>query len=365
MGRKGQRTGGGGCEAKEARWDGGVLGHYDLYLPLAMLALALCSPTISRASCPVEADPVEQALATVRDCMARSPAPWADVWNGEYVDTIREAIISHKDAPQLEARLQVLRDGSPPYWDTLEKSHDRSVFDVDRAQIRWYVEYLMGSQFPGPEQIQLLRSQYRDLVEYAMHSLLAQFPFLDPNQVQKAKAEFLRECSRSIDAPLQPIFLLPYSVGQVDQIRERWHDLRYARVDLWRQLTSVGASSGANPDMTLSEVPLHYLLAQRSLSQLRLHLWTMGFPAPEYYLRAVAERMVARQRGLQSIFEGENRERRLPEAVLRTEYVTFLLAAVLETARSRDESSPIQARGESSPEARQSTPEQTDVHGPK
>jgi hypothetical protein len=322
--------------------------------------LALCSPTISRASCPVEADPVEQALATVRDCMARSPAPWPDVWNGEYVDTIREAIISHKDAPQLEARLQVLRDGFPPYWDTLEKSHDRSVFDVDRAQIRWYVEYLMGSQFPGPEQIQLLRSQYRDLAEYATHSLLAQFPFLDPNQVQRAKTEFLCECSRNIDAPLQPIFLLPYSVGQVDQIRQRWHDLRYARVDLWRQLTSA-----RNPDVTLSEVHPHYLLAQRSLSQLRLHLWTMGFPTPEYYRQAVAERVEAQKRGLQSIFEGENRERRLPEGVLRTECVTFLLAAVLETARSPDEPLPIEPRGESPPDARQSTTEQTDAHGPK
>ena len=35
---------------------------------------------------------VEQSLGAIRDCMVRSPAPWPDAWQQEYIDTIRHAI---------------------------------------------------------------------------------------------------------------------------------------------------------------------------------------------------------------------------------------------------------------------------------
>ncbi len=90
---------------------------YDLYTLPTVFSLVFFSAVLGHAASPAEANPIEQALATIRDCMARSPVAWADAWNREYVDTIREAVISHKDAPQLEARIQVLCDGFPGYWE--------------------------------------------------------------------------------------------------------------------------------------------------------------------------------------------------------------------------------------------------------
>lgn len=63
---------------------------------------------------------VEQALATVRDCMIRCPAPWPQEWQSEVV-----------------------------------------------AAIRWYAENLMGAELPGGEEVQTLRHQYEDLAEHA------------------------------------------------------------------------------------------------------------------------------------------------------------------------------------------------------
>jgi hypothetical protein len=333
MGRKGRRRGGKGYGAKEAPLGGGVPGRHDLYTSLAMFVLALSSAVMGRAACPVEADPMEQALATVRDCMARSPAPWADAWNREYGDTIREAITSHKDAPQLEARLRVLCDGFPAYWERLEKSQERSIFDVQRAQIRWYVEYLMEQGFPGDEERQWLRQQYRALGEYGARALLAQFPFLDPNMVEKARADCLDDWYRNIEAPLLPIFLRSLSEGQVEQITQRWHDLRYARVDLWRQLDRGQTDRGSSS----AKADAYYLLGQLSLRQLEAQVWAVAAGPPGYYRRAVADRSSIQHARLRARFEAGNQERRLPVVVLQTEYISFLLSALLETGDSLQE----------------------------
>jgi restriction endonuclease S subunit len=43
---------------------------------------------------------MEQAIATIKDCMDASPAQWPDTWQQEYMDTIRNAIVSHQDSPE-------------------------------------------------------------------------------------------------------------------------------------------------------------------------------------------------------------------------------------------------------------------------
>ena len=62
---------------------------------------------------------LEQALATVQDCMARSPAPWPDDWQHEYLDTIRRAAAPRPDALQYAERLAILSMGFQPYWEGL------------------------------------------------------------------------------------------------------------------------------------------------------------------------------------------------------------------------------------------------------
>jgi len=277
---------------------------------------------------------MEQTLAAVRECMAKSPALWPQAWQDEYTDTIRQVVIPRQDVPRYAIRLQILRDGFGSYWEGLKKNGDRSPFEVHRAQIRWYVESLMDAELPGKQGKQKLRDQFKDLADNAAHLLLTQFPFLDPNVVQTAKADHLGECYRNIDAPLLPIFRHPLSEEQVGKIKERWQGLRYARVDLWRQLGGDAKTSNAKRDMAPGDAHPHYLLTQRSLAQLRAQIWAIVAPAPDYYRNAVVKDLEAQKQRVRSRSDARAQEQRLGGAVVQTEYLSFLLAALLETPGS-------------------------------
>jgi len=146
----------------------------------------------------------EQTLQAIQNCMTRSPAPWPDKWMQEYLETIRKAVESHQDATYYDVRLEILREGFTPCWEGLTKKKDRPLFEVYRCRMRWYVEHLMGTEFPSEDERQKLRNQYTGIWDYAACSLVAQFPFLDANAVQAAKTDDLSICYRKIDAPLCP-----------------------------------------------------------------------------------------------------------------------------------------------------------------
>ena len=67
-------------------------------------------------------EPAGHTLEVIRDCMGRSPAPWPGEWNQEYVETIGSAVESHRDAPQCAVRLEILRKGFGPYWESLKNT---------------------------------------------------------------------------------------------------------------------------------------------------------------------------------------------------------------------------------------------------
>jgi len=298
------------------------------------IALSLLLLVVGKVMGGAEADQIEQALAVVRDCLTRSPAPWPEAWQREYIDTIRQAIVPNRDAAQYGRRLEILARGFRPYWDGLKKDQDRSLFEIQRAQIRWYVESLMATDLPGEEEIQTLRHQYEEIGGYAASSLLTQFPFLDPQIVHAAKADYLGECYRSIQTPLLPIFLRPFSLGEIDTMKRRWYDLRYARVDLWRQLGSTGKTSRKDGEAAAVQKHPDYVLTQRSLGMLDAGIEAVGTPAPEYFQSSVASALnVQRQRFLAKV-EARRRETRLSTAAVQTEYLSFLLATLLETAAS-------------------------------
>jgi len=278
-----------------------------------------------------EPDSLEQALATVRDEMAKSPAPWPQAWQDEYVQTIRQVALAHQDSPGYAARLEIVRNGFAPYWEAVPKNDQRSLFEVRQAEIRWYVESLMAGELPTDNSRQKLREQYKSLVEYATEALLTQFPFLDPNRVQAATADYLRECYSSIEAPLLPIFLRPFADEEVGRIKERWHGLRYARVDLWRQVGGRAVASAKQSQALSGKAHSDYLLVRRSLGQLRGAIWAMTAPAPDYYGAAVAKEIDLQRRRSQDRAQAWNDELRLEKTALRTEYISFLLAALLES----------------------------------
>jgi len=302
----------------------------ELLVVVAIIALLMTGSAV-RAAGSAKTGPKEQTLAAVRDCMAKSPAPWPQAWQKEYVDTIGAAIGSCQDSSQYATRLQILRQGFPPYWEGLKKGKERSLFEVHRAEIRWFVESLMTRELPSEAEKQKLRDQWRVLMDDAAAALVTQFPFLDPNIVQAAKTDYLAKCYRDIEATLLPTLQHSFSEEQIGQIKEGWTKLRYVRVDLWRQLGG-GAATGAKKAQAPSgKAHPDYLFTRRSLDQLRGQTWSLIGAFPNYYRDAVAKEIGAQRQRLQSQSEARSQEGRLGVAVWQTEYLSFLLAALRET----------------------------------
>lgn len=304
-------------------------------LPIGVLVLIAWTP---RASLAANGPPrlngtlLEQTVAAVRDCLAADPPPWPEAWQHEYLDTIRRAVTKQTETADYPERLRILRDGFALYWKDLRHREGRPYFEVRLAEIRWYVEHLMETELPTERERRQLRDQYRAIIEHAAESLLAQFSFLDPNAVGSAKVDHVAECQRHIDSPLLPIFLRPLSDQAIEEIQERWSDLRYARIDLWCQLDPEATAPGERNNEPSEERRRDHVLAEQSFAQLRPQRWALATAAPEYYRSAVTKEITGRKQQAVAISEAHRRENRLPMAVLQTEYLSFLLAALLETA---------------------------------
>jgi hypothetical protein len=249
----------------------------------SVLIISLVSSIVAEATDSEKPDFVEQTIESIMDYMDQSPAPWPDKWKQEYIETIRKAIELHPDVPHYGTRLEILTKGFKPYWQSFKKTSDRSLFEVHRAQIRWYIENLMNTQFPTEGERKKLRNQYTDIWNYAADSLLKQFPFLDPNIVMKTKVEHLSECYCKIESPLMPVYLKPMSEEQVEQIKQRWDKLCYARIDLWRELDGNSTMPDGNSDAPSQNAKRDYRLTKESLSQL-LGLVRMIVPQRESWL---------------------------------------------------------------------------------
>jgi hypothetical protein len=283
--------------------------------------------------------PAERTLDAIRDCMTRTPAPWPQSWQADYLDVIRRVITvdanSHAGS-DFVARLDVLARGFEPYWHDLKKYEDRSLFELQRAQIRWYTEALFAAGLPKDPDRQKLRDQYEALCNDAAADLMAQFPFLDPNTVQRARDDSLADCYRKIDAPLLPIFLHPLTDAHVKLLQQAWENQRDSRVDLWWQIID-SEKAGQRPSPSTPHP--HYLLTQRSLNQLLSRVWTVTTSPPEYYRTAVANREDAQKRLFRAKSQGLALERRLERErssqVLQAEEIGFLLRALIETATAR------------------------------
>ena len=113
-------------------------------------------------------DPPRSSLAkktfeSIHNCMDQSPAPWPEEWKQKYLETIRIAVDLHHDASHYDLRLEILRKGFADCWEGLTKNKDRHLFEVYRCRMRWYVEHLMGTEFPSEQERQRLRHQYMDI----------------------------------------------------------------------------------------------------------------------------------------------------------------------------------------------------------
>jgi len=251
---------------------------------------------------------VDQAITAMADRMAASSAPWPRDWCIEYVDTIRDAATVDNEPSDYAQRLNALRDGFPLYWEGVPKDRDRALFELQCAEIRWYVKHLVTSPFPDADDRSTIREQVKDLWHDAADSLIVQFPFLDPNRVCQAQRDHLHECLRWVDTPLKPIFQQPFTRDQMDLIREGWQELRYARVDLMRQLGGEDVFLTPGPAEAAPSAHPDYLLAYRSQEQLEGHIWTLVARPPEDYIKARQNYWKARQQQRQRILLSPGQE---------------------------------------------------------
>jgi hypothetical protein len=193
----------------------------------------------------------------------------------------------------------------------------------------------MAWNLPSEGERQVLRRQYEDLSDYGTTALIAQFSFLDPNWVHKAKMDYLGDCYTNIDKPLLPIFLRPFSEDQIKDIKKGWHDQRYMRIDFWQQLEASARKAGGGSEQP-TPVPMHrdYLLTKQSLSMLQGLIWSVVAPPPEYLQNAMANAANVQIQRFRAKSDARGREMRLSTAEVQTECLGFLLAALLETATS-------------------------------
>lgn len=308
----------------------------DKYHALRSAVIAALLPAIVAGKMgPAGSALTEQTLEAIQNCMAQSPAPWPEEWKRQYLETIGNAVELHRDAAHYALRLEILRKGFADCWEGLAKNKDRPLFEVYRCRMRWYVEHLMGTEFPSEDERQRLRDQFTEIWNHAANSLLRPFPFLDPNAVQGAKADDLSVCYRKIDAPLMPVYMRPLSAEQVAQIKQRWDKLRYARVDLWRRLSGDSTRPFESRDAQSSNAEHDYQLAKESLSQLLGLVWMVVPQRHDYYLAAMENQTRALKRRVQVKRQAWSDQQRLEKTrsrqLLQTEHISFLLAALLET----------------------------------
>lgn len=237
-----------------------------------LLVILLFAGTASRIKASEKVDLVDQTLSLLGDCMSAHPVLWPESWQREYLERIRRVLVSCEDKPGFALRLEILGNGFQSYWERLEKARSRPSFEVKCAQIRWYVEHLMETAIPNEIERQSLRDQWKDLYDHAASSLLDQFSFLDPNRIRSISAMRLSECHRGIDAPLEPVFLGLFTEAEMKQIKQRWHDSRYSRVEIFSQLGGDDIMLDEGPKGSFSDEHPHSLLAERCLAQYLAHI---------------------------------------------------------------------------------------------
>jgi hypothetical protein len=302
-------------------------------VPFAIILVLLVTlPEPATGSDPLS--PTEEALQAIHNCITDSPPLWPQPWQQEYLQLIPSVLMPNQGIPAYEQNLQTLANGFRSYWQGFKKAPDRALFELQCVQIRWYIESLMGT-VPDEKDRQTLRSQWRTLWQDAAQTLLIQFPFLDPNIVQRATADHVHVCLEKIEVPLEPVYRKPFTADHIKQIKQGWHDMRYARVDLMRQLGGEAVFLDARPPEESGTAHPDYLLAERCLKQMLGTVWMVTTQPPDNYRNALDKHRDAQMKRRQRISKGRAEEGRLrrdrSQQIFQAEYLGFMLSVLLES----------------------------------
>lgn len=316
----------------DSGWPSGV--SWGLML-LALLSSALADELAESAG----PGPLEQTLAAVQDCMARSPAPWPDAWQGEYLDTVRKALASDPNLPDYRAKIEVFRRGFTRYWAQGQGSGLTQLeYDLRKAETRWYCETLMSQDLPSASERAILKAQLRDLCDYAGQYLKGRFPFLTPRCVEEAEKSVLTEFDQEVDSPLLPIFRKPLSDAQVRAIKANWGRLYRRWHFIWREVRYEGAGQGGLSDPRDPPSHPHYRLVKRCLLYLPRTIWPTLEKPPGYVIDVIRKLNAEKAERGRINRQGAEAERELAmrssNQVEQVEEWSFVFTALLETANA-------------------------------
>ena len=302
----------------------------------------------------------EDVLLSIKQCLSESRVEWPSEWQEQYVDTIRQIVLEHRGKPDFSVRLDIIRNGLPLFWQHIDKSAcSEGQFGVYRAEIRWYVEHLMAEKLSSEKDREVLKSQFRDLFNYAIQSMRAQFPILRTEMVEASLQDSLKRSYERIDAPLMPIYSKPLTEKQIKRIKTKCDRSHTDRSAFWRNLS--GNRPDQKRDSTVADPKMHphYLFTKRCLHKVLGSIWPVAAKPPDYCLKALQQRIQEskeRQQFLQRQSEAEQKlTSRFSTRIEQVEQWSFILAALLETAaceqdRSTGSGNNEQASGMSSSE---------------
>jgi hypothetical protein len=261
----------------------------------------------------------------------------ASEWQEQYVGTIRQIVLEHRDKPDFSIRLDIIRKGFPLFWHHIDKSAcSEAQFGVYRAEIRWYVEHLMMEELSSEKDREILKSQYRDLFHYAIQSLRAQFPPVRTEMAEAALQNSLKRSHERIEAPLMPIYSKPFTEKQIEAIKTRWDRSHTNRSAWWTDFSSNRPNQGRDATVADPEMHSHYLFTKRCLDSLLGSIWLVAARPPAYCLKALQERRKETDEREQVFRRESAAERKLMSRfatrIEQVEQWSFIFAALLETA---------------------------------
>jgi len=314
----------------------------------AGLILVLLGVFTSMVPGSAELGPLDQALATVQDCMARSRASWPDAWQREYLDTVRKVLASDPNLPDYQARIEVFRRGFMRYWGQGQGTKLTQLeYDLRKAEIRWYCETLMSQDLPSDSERAILKAQLRDLCDYAGQYLKGRFPFLTPARVEEAKKAVVAEFDQEVDSPLLPIFRKALSDTQVRAIKANWGRLYRRWHFIWREIRYGGPDlepASASTDPTKHP---HYRFVRRCLLYLPGIIWPTVEKPPTYVTDVIrklnAEKAQRRRVNRQGMEAERELAMRSSNQIEQVEEWSFVFTALLETANPGNGQSPSPA----------------------
>ena len=283
------------------------------------------------------ADPVADVLSMVEQSMRDPGVGWTGEQQRDYLDTIRQALSDDHDKPDYTSRIEIFRRGFPAFWSRRQTSQlTQAEYDMFKAEIRWFCETLIAEEPASVSERALLKSQIRDLCDYATEHLRAQFPFLTAACVEQGKTAALKEFDHELENPLVPIFRRPFSQDQMKVIKSNWARSYKRWYSFWRNIrySTVDREDLSDPK-DLTNHP-HYKFVKRCLSYLPQAIWpTVGKP-PKYVIDAalkLREEKAEKTRAYRKADKTEiNLAIRFLNQVEQVEQWSFVFTALLETA---------------------------------